>query len=142
MSAGMPSFDDVRAAFEFAGLTGLCRNQAFVCRQTGKIYWHSDDLDDLDELPPDIEDVAKYVAVPDKRELGLGKPLALDFAREFLPDDFDDVLHMFNRRGAYANFKALLHRRRALDRWHDFENRTTERALREWCALNGILLAG
>lgn len=30
-----------------------------------------------DELPDDIDDEEKYVALPDKRELGLGKPLVL-----------------------------------------------------------------
>jgi hypothetical protein len=36
-------------------------------------------------------------------------------------------------RGAYSKFKALLTRRRALDRWYDFEWKATERGLREWC---------
>jgi len=44
---------------------------------------------------------AHRIRLPDKRELDLGKPLALDFARQFLPDDFDEVRQFFNRRGAY-----------------------------------------
>ena len=36
-----------------------------------------------EELPDDIED-KKHISIPDKRELDLGKPLLLDFAREFL----------------------------------------------------------
>lgn len=71
--------------------------------------------------------------LPDKRDLDLGKPLVLAFVREFLPDDFDNVRYFFNKRGAYANFKALLAKRRAIDRWHAFENEATEEALREWC---------
>ncbi|MBR0778539.1 hypothetical protein JQ625_27215 [Bradyrhizobium diazoefficiens] len=63
-----------------------------------------------------------YVALPDKRKLGLGKPLVLDFAREVLPDDFDDVRDAFSRRGAYPKFKALLARRGAIDRWHAFRS--------------------
>ena len=59
----------------------------------------------------------------------------LDFAREFLPDDFDDVRYMFSKRGAYQKFRALLIRRPgALDRWYEFEAKATERALRQWCA--------
>ena len=76
-------------------------HQAILCKRTGKIYWHSDfsDLDDLnDELPEDIEDDENYVAIPDERELDLGKPLVLDFAREFLPNDFDEVRYMFSKR--------------------------------------------
>ena len=94
------------------------------------------------ELPDDIEDDEKYVAIPDKRELGLGKPLVLDFAREFLPNDFDEVRYIFSKKGAYAKFRALLIRRNVLERWYDFEAKGTERALREWCELNAIEVAG
>ncbi|VIO73281.1 hypothetical protein CI1B_48860 [Bradyrhizobium ivorense] len=89
-------------------------------------------------MPDDVEDDEKYIAVPDKRELDLGKPLVLDFAREFLPGDFDEIRYIFSKRGAYQKFKALLIRRRALDRWYDFENKATEQALRRWCEDNEI----
>ena len=95
-----------------------------------------------DELPDDIEDGEKYVAIPDKRELDLGKPLVLGFVREFLPNDFEEVRTIFSKRGAYQKFRALLTRRNALDRWHDFESKATEQALREWCELNSIEVAG
>jgi hypothetical protein len=92
----------------------------------------------LDELPDDIDDSDKYIQIPDKRELELGKPLALNFAREFLPDDVGYVEQIFRRRGAYARFKDLLQRRDALDQWYDFEANAQERALRMWCDLNSI----
>src|SRR3977135_2272400 len=76
-----------------------------------------------------------------KRELGLGKPLVLDFAREFLPGDFDDVSYIFSKRGAYKKFRALVIRRNVLERWYDFESKATERALREWCKDNSIEVA-
>src|SRR5882724_7655288 len=104
------SFQEILFSFEFVG-SGGGLHEAFLCRQTGKTYWRSEfsDLDELeDELPDDIEDDEKYIAIPDKQELGLGKPLALDFAREFLSDDFDEVRYMFSRRGAYKKFRALL----------------------------------
>ena len=69
----------------------------------------------------------KFLQIPDKRELDLGKPLALDLARQFLPGDFDDVLQFFSRRGAYARFKDLLDRRGVLDQWYDFEAKAEER---------------
>ena len=94
--------------------------------------------DDLDELPDDVGDSEKYLQIPDKRELDLGKPLALDFARQFLPNDFDEVRQLFSKRGAYARFKDLLDRSRALDQWYDFEAKAEERELRMWCDLNSI----
>src|SRR5215469_3403782 len=81
------------------------------------------------------------ISIPDKRELNLGKPLVLDFAREFLPHDYDEVRHIFSRRGAYFRYKELLVRRDALERWYDFSNKSEAAALREWCAENGIDLS-
>jgi hypothetical protein len=142
-------FEEMLLAFEFVESTGvLGEREAFVCRRTGKIYWRTDSsgLDELndqlnDELPDDIEDDEKYLAIPDKRELGLGKPLVLDFARQFLPDDFDEVRYMFSKRRAYQKFRALLTRRSVRERWYDFESKAKERALREWCELNSIEVA-
>jgi hypothetical protein len=139
------SFQEILNAFEFAGFTGVGEHQAILCRRTGKIYLHSEfsDFDEFnDELSDDVEDDEKYLAIPDKREIGLGKPLALDFAREFLPDDFDEVRYMFSKKKAYSKFRALLIRRNVLERWYDFESKATEQALREWCAFNSIELAG
>jgi hypothetical protein len=99
----------------------------------GKLYWHSDSSDELDELLDDIDDDDKYVQLPDKRELDLGRALVFDFVRQFLPDDFSEVQRIFGRRGACAKFKDLLARRGALDRWYDFESKAEERALRSWC---------
>jgi hypothetical protein len=132
------SLKDIREAFEFVSAGGGNERQAFLCKQSGKLYWHSELCDDLDILPDDIDHSEKFIQIPDKRELDLGKPLALDFAREFLPDDFDDVRQFFSRRGAYAKFKDLLPRRGSLDQWYDFEAKAKERALREWCELNSI----
>lgn len=138
------SFQEILLGFEFAA-SGSGMHRAILCRQTGKIYWHSEmsDLDGIeDELPDDVGDEEKYVDIPDKRELGLGKSLALDFTREFLPNCFDDVRYIFSKRGAYQKFKALLTGRKALERWYDFESKATERALREWCEVHSIDVEG
>jgi hypothetical protein len=139
------SFQNILDALEFVSMEGaLGEHEAILCRQTGNIYWRSEfsDLDELnDELPDDIDDDEKYVAIPNKRELGLGKPLVLAFVREFLPNDFDEVRYIFSKRGAYPKFHTMLARRHAVDRWHDFESKATERALSDWCALNSIAVA-
>jgi len=133
------SFCDLQLAFEFVSSGGMGENEAYLDRQSGKIYWRSE-FGEIDEELPDDIDNEKYIAIPDRRELDLGKPLVLEFAREFLPDDYDEVRHIFNRRGAYRRYKDLLVRRGALERWYDFSNTAEEAALREWCAENGIEL--
>jgi hypothetical protein len=78
--------------------------------------------------------------LPDKHELDLGKPLALAFTREVLPDDYGRVRDIFSRRGAYASFKGLLSRRGVLEKWYEFESKAEEEALREWCNSDSIEL--
>jgi hypothetical protein len=132
------SLKDIQEAFEFVSAGGGDEHQAFLCKRSGKLYWHSELCDDLDILPDDIDDNEKFLQIPDKRELDLGRLLALEFTREFLPADFDDVRRFFSGRGAYGRFKDLLHRRGSLDQWYDFEAKAKEKALREWCELNSI----
>jgi hypothetical protein len=93
-------------------------------------------------LPNDIVDEKECISIPHTRELDLGAPLVLDFAREFLPVDYNEVRHIFSRRGAYRRYKDLLVRRGALERWCDFSNKAEKAVLREWCAENGIDLSG
>jgi hypothetical protein len=132
-------FSDLELAFDFVSSDpALGDHEAFVCRQTGKVYWRAEDIGDLEDVPDDIDDEEKYLPVPDKRELGLGKSMVLDFAREYLPDDFHEVRHIFSKRHAYRNFRTLLLRRRALDRWYEFESKTTKKALQDWCEQNSI----
>jgi hypothetical protein len=139
--AMLVSFKDLQEAFEFVAASSDGEHQAFLCKKSGKIYCHSELADDLDPLPDDVDDPEKFLPIPDKRDLELGKPLALDFARQFLPGDFDEVRQFFSRRGAYARFKDLLTRRGALDQWYDFEAKAEESALRQWSEANSIQLA-
>ena len=135
------SFEEIRDALDFVSAGGLGEHRAFLCRQSGKIYRHSDLSELNDELPEDIEDEEKYLAIPNRRAFDLGKPLVLDFVRQILPEDFDEVRRTFGRRGAYASFKRLLLRRRVLEQWYAFEEDATARAVREWCELHSIVLA-
>src|SRR5580693_2049332 len=61
------SFSDVQLAFEFVSSGGMGENEAYLDRQSGKIYWHSEFGDNDEELPDDIAD-EKYISIPDKRE--------------------------------------------------------------------------
>jgi hypothetical protein len=114
---------------------------AWVYRETGAVLWHSELSDDFGPLPDDIDDTERYVALPGKRDLDLGKPVALEFARTQLPECYEQVCGIFAHRGAYARFKDLLERHRHLDAWHQWEEAQTRQALRTWCAENRITLA-
>jgi hypothetical protein len=64
------NFSDLQLAFEFVSGGGMGENEAYLDRQSGKIYWHSEFGDNDEELPNDIDD-EKYISIPDKRELDL-----------------------------------------------------------------------
>jgi hypothetical protein len=133
-------FDEIQLAFEFASFGEPGESEAYLCRHTSKVYLRSDSLGDIDEeqIPEDIDDEDKYIQIPHKKQLDLGKPLVFEFAGELLPNDFDEVRDIFRRRGAYGRFKNLLVRRGALERWYDFAAKAEESALRDWCEANSI----
>ena len=114
-------------------------HSAYICVDTGKIYCHSVSAGlEEEDLPEDLETSDRYIAVPHKNDLGLGRRLALAFVDQELSDEYDTVAGFFGRRGAYRRFKALLHARGTLERWDEFENLATEKALLAWCEENGI----
>ncbi len=131
---------DLEAALQFVGSDDMDDNAAWVCRETGAVLCHSDDTDDFEPLPDDIDDEDRYVPIPDQHELDLGKPLALKFVRTQLPACYEQVCTIFAHRGAYARFKDLLERHQSLDAWHQWEAEQTRQALRAWCADNSITL--
>jgi len=131
-------FSEIELAFDFVSSGAPTEHTAFLCIETGACHWHTELGDNEEPLPDDILDSAKYIEIPHKNDLGLGKPLALTFAAQVLPADYDEVAGIFQRRGAYGRFKDLLERREKLDGWYEFENASQREALREWCAANGI----
>ncbi len=54
--------------------------EAYLDRRTGEVHWYSE-FAGIGELPADVDDEEKYIPLPDPRELGLGKPLVLEFTR-------------------------------------------------------------
>ena len=76
------NLDDLVSTLEWVS-TDFLDNQAYVCRDTGKIYWISGEAGVIDEeeIPGDIDDSDKYVPVPDKRDLDLGSYLVFDLLR-------------------------------------------------------------
>ena len=88
-------FDKILEAFEFVSFGPAEEHHAYLCLETGKIYWHSELGDDEEELPEDIDDAERYLVIPHKNDLNLGKNLAIDFVEEVLPDATSEVERMF-----------------------------------------------
>ncbi|MFT5220387.1 MAG: hypothetical protein ACI87H_002529 [Gammaproteobacteria bacterium] len=130
-------YTEIERAFGFVNSGQPYEQQAFLNRETGIICWHSDLIDNEEELSDDIDD-EKYIELPHKKELGLGKRLVLDFAGRYLPDEFEKIEAIFRRKGAYSRFKGLLEHKGFIDKWSAFEADAEEQALRDWCQFNEI----
>ena len=131
------SFNEIEDAFFYVSMGPMYSHSAILCRETGEIFYTSD-IGDSDELPDDVDDPDKFISIPHKNELDLGKSLVLDFTSENLPNELEKVYSIFRRKGAYSRFKELLETKDLLDTWYKYENTHQKEALREWCHKNNI----
>lgn len=134
-------FDDIECAFMFVSGAPESSNSAILSRETGEIFYVSD-MGDSDELPDDVDDSDKYIEIPHKNDLDLGRELVFDFASEHMPDDYNQIRDIFSRKGAYARYKRFLENRGLLDTWYQYEDERQKAALRQWCEDNGINITG
>ncbi len=81
--------------------------RAYLSLDTGQFYWRSDVTGD-DELPEDLDESDRYIPVPYKHELDLGRDLVIGFTEQEIPGELDRVWDFFGRSGAYRRFKDLL----------------------------------
>jgi hypothetical protein len=75
------NYGELSEAYDFVSFAAPLEHSAFIDRTTGTIYWVSDAIEE--EVPEDLDDMDKYIAVPHKNDLDR---LVLQFAAEALPD--------------------------------------------------------
>lgn len=131
------SFEVIVDAFMFVSMEQQYIHNAYLCKETGQTFYTSE-IGDFDELPEDLDEPDKYVAIPHKNELDLGRDLVFQFTAEYLPEELDRVFSMFRKKGAYSRYKDLLERKGSLQKWYQYEEDRQKAALREWCAENDI----
>ena len=137
----MITFSEIHDAFLFVGSAEYGQNSAFLCPNTGRIFYHSD-MGGIDEVLDEDVDFDDCLVIPHKNDLDLGQRLVFEFVDRQLPEDSDRVRLFFRKSGAYRRFKDLLESKDLLDMWYDFENQREEQALREWCHEKEIELSG
>jgi hypothetical protein len=130
--------DELLEAIEWVSAGADFRNAAYICRNDGRTFWIGGDVEQIDDMPKDIEDGSLYLALPSKQQLGLGMPLAMRFTEEYLASDLREVRAIFSRRGAYQRFKDLLERRNRLEDWYRFESSEGRRAVATWAREHGF----
>ena len=91
-------FSELLDALEFASFNGPIENRAFIDRETGSIHFISDEIEFDEDVPADIEDSDRYLAVPHKNDLDLGRRRAISFVEQLLPNEYDTVVANFHKR--------------------------------------------
>ena len=134
-------FSDIENALFYVSMDQKFMHNAILCKETGRIFYTSE-MGDSDELPEDIDDPDKYIDIPHKTDLDLGKALVMEFTSKYLPDELDNVYSIFRRKGAYSRFKDFLDRKGVLEDWYQYENERQKGALREWCRRNNLDIEG
>lgn len=102
------AYADLRNAFEFISASAPHAHSAYVCKDTGAIYWLSNTIELEDDVPDDVTTSDRYITVPHKNDLNLGQNIALSFIDQIQPNDYNTVASYFRKRGAYRRFKELL----------------------------------
>jgi hypothetical protein len=134
------SLPELLNAFEWVSAVGPFENVAYVSRESGQIWLVSDFDDAGDEPPENADDDSLYLQVPSRKELDLGRSLAIEFTEKELPDCSGEVRAFFSKAGAYAKFKNLLAERSVLEDWYVYEASGVQKALRGWAAANDVEL--
>ena len=129
-------YEELLAAFDFVSFGVPMEHSAHISLDTGTIYWDADA--DEDELPDDLGESDRYLEVPHKNDLNLGRTLVLRFVAAQLPAQYARVEEFFRHRGAYARVKELLSAEGRLETWYAFEAAETDAALRNWCREHDI----
>ncbi|WP_409419572.1 UPF0158 family protein [Marinomonas sp. RS-M-Aa-14] len=127
--------DDIEWAIEFAS-SGCGDSEAYLDTESGAIYYIGDAVEE--PIPDDLYDSDKYLQIPDKRELDLGKHLVIRFTSEKIPEHLDTVYDMFRKQGAYSRLKDLLGSLELLDAWYTYEELALKQATIDWCKANNI----
>jgi hypothetical protein len=135
------SFDDIENAFLFVSMDQKYMNTAYLCKESGQIFYTSE-LGDSDALPEDIDDTEKYITIPHKNDLDLGKVLVFEFTSEYISEEMDRIYDFFRTRGAYSRYKDFLNEKGLLYKWYKFEDERQRTALKEWCQDNRIEIIG
>jgi hypothetical protein len=133
-------YDDLEDAHSFVSDAGSSDAAAYICRESGIVYWVSTEYDIGAEAPENVGDDEKTARNPDKFDLDKGNSLVFRFVRKFIPEHYDGVSAIFRRRGAYARFKDLLFDLGKLDAWYAFENSSREVSLRRWAEGEGFVV--
>jgi hypothetical protein len=134
----MPTIDrdDLHLAVEHVTGGGSYGAAAYVDRHTGAILWAGDGMEE--PLPDDVDDEERYLPVPTKKQLGLGRNDALAFTEQHAPQLLERAEYIFSVAGAFDRFKQLMHEHDLLDAWYACQDKRLWEELEAWAELHDL----
>lgn len=129
---------DLEDAFDFVNSAKKGENVARLSLASGQIELQSVWTELWAEETETKAAGGETLDIPHKTDLGLGRDLVLWFVEEVIPEQLDDVAEIFQKRGAYAKFRALLEEEGLTQQWYLFEAEAEKQGLKSWCEENGI----
>jgi hypothetical protein len=133
-------FADLETALDWSSAGGPFENQAFIDRSNGEVHLQSLHGEFGEALPDDLEDSTRYITMPHKNDLDLGRELVFEFVDSEAAQIADQVRSAFRHKGAYGKFKSILERAGLLKRWYDFESSAKKARLLCWAEENGFVV--
>jgi hypothetical protein len=134
----MPTIDrdDLHLAVEHVTVGGSYGAAAYVDLHTGAILWAGDGMEE--PLPDDIDNEERYLPVPSRKELGLGRNDALAFTEQHAPQLLERAEYIFSAAGAFDRFKHLMRERDLLDAWYAYQDKRLWEELEAWAELHDL----
>ena len=131
--------DELRLAYELQNQVHDLDDGSWLDLEAGTLITHIGENPDLfPPLPADIETNPRYVPLPTRQELNLGRELALDFMAERRPDEVRWTRETLGRRGGWHRFKNHLEDIGLIRDWYDYQEQHTLQALKAWCESQGV----
>jgi hypothetical protein len=66
---------ELRDAFDYVSMGMELEARAYIGLDIGQVYLHGDGMPEAEGTPEEVEESGRFVPVPDKYDLDLGKPL-------------------------------------------------------------------
>jgi hypothetical protein len=135
------NWNELLNTFDFVSLGQPDEHQAVLCRESGKFLWYSDLMDDRDEWPDDADDeenISGYLI----RRNSISASLWYSTSSKSFYRTNSITCGGYSSARAHTPVSRICCNERMLDRWHDFETKATEKALKEWCDVNDVAIDG
>jgi hypothetical protein len=131
--------DDLHLAVEFVTGGGSYGAEAYIDLRSGAILYGGSGAEE--PLPKGVHNTKRYLRVPTKKELDLGRDDALAFTEQHAPQLLERAEYIFNAAGAFDRFKHLMREHGLLDAWYAYQDQRLWEELEAWAELHDLHLS-